>query len=752
MTSDRGQPDEPSDSGRSGGASDTTPEPPAAGTREPAGDAWPTVADELEWAPLRRATDLGHRVPPPVAAEPPPLATVPPSPDGLPAEADELPHMPSSDETGADRHNLASLDGAAQVPHAATGRATSPAAHPFGRRRVVPAAIVVAIAAGVMVAVLGSSPGQRPVAPALSPSPIAASDGYLVTVAELRKRAVDAGRGIGPYAAAVDDLMTWAAGAVRSSAHPVQPLVVAGNDNVLVDDATRAYGLGLGYAVSGDERYAVAAAATIRAWAQNVRWADDTCTDDGGCHTTLSISRAAPGFVFGAAMIADSAAWTADDETAFRSWLRTVILPAASERPNNWGDAGTFMRVVVADYLGDQGAFDRAIAKWRSLLDLIEANGRIPEESRRGTAGISYTQEALQYKVAVARIAELRGIDLWDAVGAQGATLKIALERLAYFSAHPDEWPDAVDPEVPTPGPAWEIAYAHWPETAFVPFVQAVRPYGDRGHSAIRWTTLTNGVPIDPITAGGSPTPARSGPPASLAPEESAAPPAPSDALDVASLTSIRARLVDTAASGDIRVRVSWSAPRGADRVRIDWSTDGSWHRLVIDDGRTGSSVDARPPRTVSYRGRLTDGGRDGPWIELRDVVSQRIDARPSTLALHGAWSMAGGSYSGGSALSTDQAGATATWEGRASDLLIIGPVGPTRGRLEVIVDGHLVKTVSLNAGTYAPRRLLASLHWAGTGEHRVVLRAASADGRTVAIDELVRLDSGTLSSPASTP
>jgi hypothetical protein len=132
--------------------------------------------------------------------------------------------------------------------------------------------------------------------------------------------------------------------------------------------------------------------------------------------------------------------------------------------------------------------------------------------------------------------------------------------------------------------------------------------------------------------------------------------------------------------------------------------------------------------------------------------VTQRVDAKPSTLALDGGWSMAGGSYSGGTALSTDQVGATATWRGRASDLLIIGPVGPTRGRLEVIVDGHLVETVSLNAGTYAARRVLASLHWPATAEHRVVLRADGGAGRTVAIDELVRLDAGTLSSPASTP
>jgi hypothetical protein len=756
MTSDRGQPDAPSDSDGSGGASDIRSAPPFATQDRAPGDSRPLPLSLAEAIAARRATDLGRRVSSSASAEHEPLPPSPTPPDdGVGADTVDLTDAPASDETGAGSHHPP--DVGARAPDAgAPGRpanaATSPRPHPFGRRRVLPAAIVVAIAAGVIVAVLGSPPAQRPVASALSSTPVAESGGYLVSVSELRRRAGDAARGISPYAAAVDDLMTWAGAAVRATPHPVQPLVVVGNDNVLVDDATRAYGLGLGYAVSGDERYAVAAAATIRAWVQNVRWADDTCTDDGGCHTTLSISRAAPGFVFGAGMIADSEAWTADDATAFRSWLRAVILPAASERPNNWGDAGTFMRVVVADYLGDRTAFDSAIAKWRSLLDLIEANGRIPEESRRGTAGISYTQEALQYKLAVARIAELRGIDLWDAVGAKGATLKIALERLAYFSSHPDEWPDAANPDVPTPGPAWEIAYAHWPEPAWVGFVEAVRPYGDRGHSAIRWTTLTNGVPIDPITAGGSPSPTGSGPPASFLPAESASPPAASDAPDVPSLTSIRARLVDTTASGDVRVRVSWSAPRGADRVRIEWSTGGSWHRLVDTDRANGSSVDARPAGTISYRGRLTEGGREGPWIELRDVVTQRIDARPSTLGLHGTWSMAGGSYSAGSALSTDQVGATATWEGRASGLLIIGPVGPTRGRLEVIVDGHLVKAVSLSAGAYAARRVLASLHWAETGEHRVVLRADGVAGRTVAIDELVRLDSGTLSSPASMP
>jgi hypothetical protein len=430
-----------------------------------------------------------------------------------------------------------------------------------------------------------------------------------------------------------------------------------------------------------------------------------------------------------------------------------VILPAASERPNNWGDAGTFMRVVVADYLGDQAAFDSAIAKWRSSLDLIEADGRIPEESRRGTAGISYTQEALEYKVAVARIAELRGIDLWDAVGAQGGSLKIALDRLAYFSTHPSEWPDAVDPEVPTPGPVWEIAYAHWPEPAWAPFVLAVRPYGDRGHSAIRWTTLTNGVPIDPLTAAASPTPGGS-PSGSPAGSPAGSPdPAASPPVGVPALNAIHVHLVETAATGAVRVRVAWSAPAGADRVRLEWSSGGSWSRLVDTARVNASTEDAHRPGTISYRGRLTEGGLRGPWTELHDVVTDRLDANATTLTLSGAWSLARGpGYSAGSALSTDHVGASATWSGRASDLLIIGPVGPTRGRLEVIVDGRLVQSVSLRADRYVARSVLASVRWNDTGDHEVVLRAAGTSGRTVAVDEIVRLDAGSLSAPASTP
>jgi hypothetical protein len=749
-------------------------------------DAFPASASERDLTTddahlvvpsQRRATDLGTRVMPPVRPSP----TDARSPEGAADVAARTADVASEDawpiaewrdepspETGsegfgvAQHHESEVRDGSepdASPAVAAEAHSAAPErpvrgpsrSRPFRRRRVWPVVAVGAVLVGVLVATLGSGPGQRPVGSPVA-SPAVRLAGALASIDELRQRAAEAARGEAPMALAAEDLLTWAATAVHAAPHPVQPLVVVGNDNELVSDATRVYGLGLAYLVSGNEQFATAAAATIKSWVETVHWADDTCTDSGGCHTTLSISRAAPGFVFGASLIADSPAWTADQASAFRSWLRSVILPAASERPNNWGDAGTFMRVAVSDYLGDEAAFGAAIDKWRSSMDLIESTGRIPEESRRGTAGISYTQEALQYKLAVAQIAERRGIDLWDVVGAKGGSLKVALDRLAYFSEHPDEWPDAANAEVPAPGPAWELAYAHWRDPAWVPLVTAVRPYGDRGHSAIRWTTFTNGVPVDPITATGSPSASPSAEPSAIESSEPSASASPGSPAPPP-LTAIRARLVASAAMGDVAVKVSWVAPASADRVRLEWSTGGSWHGLVATDQARGSIIDARPPGTVAYRGRPTRDGVAGAWLELPDVTTGRIDARSTTLALDGSWSMAGSAgYSFGTALSTDQVGATATWKGTARDLLIIGPVGPTRGEIEVIVDGKLKHRISLRASSYVARQVLEALHWATSGAHTVVIRAAGAAGRTAAIDELVRLDSGPLSSPASTP
>jgi hypothetical protein len=156
------------------------------------------------------------------------------------------------------------------------------------------------------------------------------------------------------------------------------------------------------------------------------------------------------------------------------------------------------MRLVVTDYVDDEQGFADAVEAWRRAMDLVAADGHLPEETRRKRDGMQYTQEALTYRVASADLAAGRGVDLWGYRGRHGVTLKDAVDVLARYWHAPDAWPWHDRVKVPTPGPMWEIAFAHWGDCAYAPMIRRRRPFGDSGNAAIRWTTLTHGRPLDP--------------------------------------------------------------------------------------------------------------------------------------------------------------------------------------------------------------------------------------------------------------
>ena len=335
-----------------------------------------------------------------------------------------------------------------------------------------------------------------------SASPVASfgpGSGYLVTVDEVRERARRAEAGEEPYRAALDDLIDFAEARVGDDPRPQRVLDIPGTEGPFVDDTAIAYGLALAAVATGDERYAEASRDFIMGWVEETTETRNTCPADGGCQTSLIIGRVAPGFVFAADLLehADFDVLSEDDIDALKEWLRDVILPTASERPNNWGDTGAFMRVVVADYVGDEDAFDDGIELWKELLDLVAADGHIPPEVERRRSGLLYTQEALDYKIATAVVAERRGIDLWSYRNPNGATLRSAVDYLAHYWTRLDEWPwyDRTQKDVP-PGPMWEFAYAKWADPRFPDIIRERRPYGQQGHAAIRWTTFTNGVQL----------------------------------------------------------------------------------------------------------------------------------------------------------------------------------------------------------------------------------------------------------------
>ena len=120
--------------------------------------------------------------------------------------------------------------------------------------------------------------------------------------------------------------------------------------------------------------------------------------------------------------------------------------------------------------------------------------------------------------------------------------------------------------------------------------------------------------------------------------------------------------------------------------------------------------------------------------------AAKRYSERSSAIAYAGAWQSARFSgYAGGAVSYASSAGATAAITFTGSRIAWYGPVGPTRGKARIIVDGTVQKTVDLTRPSFRPRTLLYSNSWKVPGRHSVVIEVLATRGhKLVAIDELV--------------
>jgi hypothetical protein len=82
-------------------------------------------------------------------------------------------------------------------------------------------------------------------------------------------------------------------------------------------------------------------------------------------------------------------------------------------------------------------------------------------------------------------------------VNAQGVGLRDALDYLVRYWNEPQDWPWDDRADVPSPGPLWEIAFAHWCDARYLEIARDRRPYGSEGNSAVLWTTLTSATAGD---------------------------------------------------------------------------------------------------------------------------------------------------------------------------------------------------------------------------------------------------------------
>jgi hypothetical protein len=166
----------------------------------------------------------------------------------------------------------------------------------------------------------------------------------------------------------------------------------------------------------------------------------------------------------------------------------------------------------------------------------------------------------------------------------------------------------------------------------------------------------------------------------------------------------------------------------------------GTWERVSYWwlTGSSRTSAWSNAARHYVARVMAIFGGveADKPSV----LATRRYSERSSTIDYSGTWHVArAASYAGGRVSYSSDAGAQARITFTGLRIAWYGPVGPTRGKARVVLDGVAVKTIDLNRPSFRPRELLYSHAWPTAGRHSLVIEVLPTRGhKLVAIDELV--------------
>jgi hypothetical protein len=119
-------------------------------------------------------------------------------------------------------------------------------------------------------------------------------------------------------------------------------------------------------------------------------------------------------------------------------------------------------------------------------------------------------------------------------------------------------------------------------------------------------------------------------------------------------------------------------------------------------------------------------------------VETRRISEDTIGVAYTGRWAEARHtSYSSQTVLYSERDGASVTYPFYGQSVAWVGPVGPTRGKATISVDGKVVGTIDLRRSRFSPRVTLFERSWKRTGDHTLTITVVG-NGRPVAVDEFV--------------
>jgi hypothetical protein len=166
----------------------------------------------------------------------------------------------------------------------------------------------------------------------------------------------------------------------------------------------------------------------------------------------------------------------------------------------------------------------------------------------------------------------------------------------------------------------------------------------------------------------------------------------------------------------------------------------GSWRRVSYW-WLTGSSQTSTWSQAASrYVTRVMAAFGGSEAGEPAEEAARHYSERSSSITYAGSWHVARyAGYADGSVRYATSAGDTAAMTFTGSRIAWYGPIGPTRGKARMIVDGVAQTLIDLTRSSFRPRALLFSHSWKAAGRHSLVIEVVATRGhKLVAIDELV--------------
>lgn len=162
-------------------------------------------------------------------------------------------------------------------------------------------------------------------------------------------------------------------------------------------------------------------------------------------------------------------------------------------------------------------------------------------------------------------------------------------------------------------------------------------------------------------------------------------------------------------------------------------SDDATWNDVLLPEPKaTSALIDVKPNDSHQFRVRATDrSGNKSAWSMSKLFQTDLLQEDASGTTYDAKWHpapMTGAS--GGAVMTTSTAGAVAKLQFTGDAIGLVTTVGPTRGRVEVYLDGVKMKTLDLYAPSVTKRMLAFVRDFGGVTVHNLKLVAEGTAGR----------------------